>query len=168
MARFETGEAKPQRTKVDLLSIIGTVLIGFEQRIKEKNIYTEVHFAANDIYVNADYDMIFQVVYNLIENAVKFVNENGVIGVHVEIQQKKAVCFIKNTGQGIPVEDINMIYERFYKTDKSRGVDKTGVGLGLHIVKSIILSHEETINVNSIKGEYTEFSFTLPLWDKNS
>lgn len=166
VARFEENKVVLRHTRFDLCSVVGKVLMGFEQKIKEKNVYVEVYFKEPEMTVFADYDMIFQAVYNLIDNAVKFVNQNGIITVRVEYEGKKVRCHIRNTGDGIDQKDIGMIFERFYKTDSSRGLDKQGVGLGLYLVRSIIGAHQETIDVNSVQGEYCEFSFTLPTQEK--
>jgi len=164
VARFESKQAVPKRTKFDLCAMVGTILVGFEKRINEKNVYVEVHFEKDDepMNVDADYDMIFQVVYNLLDNAVKFVNKDGILSVTVETEQKKTRCRIRNTGSGISAEDMKHIFDRFFKSDSSRSLDRNGVGLGLYIVRSIIIAHEETVNVDSVEGQYTEFSFTLP------
>lgn len=166
VARFEENKVVVNYTKFDICAMVGTVLIGFEQKIKEKNIYVEVYFKEPEMFVYADYDMIFQVVYNLIDNAVKFANKDGIITAKVEYEGKKVRCHIRNTGEGIAQKDIGMIFERFYKTDSSRGLDKQGVGLGLYLVRSIISAHKETIDVDSMQGEYCEFSFTLSTQEK--
>jgi signal transduction histidine kinase len=166
VARFEENKMVLNYTKFDLCAVIGTILVGFEQNIKEKNIYVEVYFKEPEMMVYADYDMSFQVVYNLIDNAVKFANRNGIITIRVEYEGKKVRCTIRNTGEGIAQKDIGQIFERFYKTDSSRGLDKQGVGLGLYLVRSIISAHKETIDVNSMEGEFCEFSFTLPTQEK--
>ncbi|MGI6030362.1 MAG: HAMP domain-containing sensor histidine kinase [Eubacteriales bacterium] len=160
--RFESGSAKLNRTKFNLCEMVSTILIGFEQQINAKNIYIEVHFEEDDMEVFADHDMIFQVVYNLMDNAVKFVNQDGIISLRVVREDKKVKCYVKNTGTGISSQDIKHIFDRFYKADSSRGMDKKGVGLGLFIVRSIIVAHEEELNVDSMEDAYCEFSFTLP------
>lgn len=167
LTRFETGTVILNKTKFDICEMMSTVLIGFEQMINQKNIYVEVYYQEPQILVSADYDMIFQVVYNLVENAVKFCPEGGVITMRAELEKKKVRCSVKNTGEGISAKDINMIFERFYKTDKSRSMDKKGVGLGLYMVRSILVAHGEPIDVDSVEGQYCEFSFTLPA-EKNN
>lgn len=160
--RFQSGTAQLNKSKFNLCETVSTVLIGFEQKINAKNLYIEVHFQEDDMPVFADQDMIFRVVYNLLDNAVKFVNQDGVITVRVVYEGKKVKCYVKNTGTGISSKDINHIFDRFYKSDSSRGLDKNGVGLGLFIVRSIIAAHEEELNVESMEDAYCEFSFTLP------
>ncbi|MBQ2346991.1 MAG: ATP-binding protein, partial [Clostridia bacterium] len=106
--------------------------------------------------------MIHQVVYNLVENATKFTNVGGRIDVDIEDKNSDVWVSITNTGPGIPPEQIGYIFDRFYKTDKSRSVDKNGMGLGLYIVKTIIRLHEGEISAESEEGKYTRFKFRLP------
>ena len=110
----------------------------------------------------ADPDAITQVVYNLIDNAVKFCPRGGTLGLKID-QTKggKYLVSVSNTGPTIPAEELPLVFDRFHKTDKSRSVDRDGWGLGLYIVKAIVLSHEEDVYVSSRDG-VTEFSFTLP------
>ena len=107
--------------------------------------------------------MINQVVYNLVDNAVKFTPEGGYIEVGTKADVEKVIVKIKNSGKGIPSEEIGKIFERFYKIDKSRSYDVKGAGLGLYLVKTIIELHRGQIFASSIEGEYTEFVFTLPV-----
>ena len=107
--------------------------------------------------------MIHQVLYNLIDNAVKFTQEGGQITASVLSDSEKVIVRIRNTGLGVSSEEINRIFERFYKVDKSRSFDVKGAGLGLYIVKSIIEMHGGQITAKSEEGKYTEFVFWLPL-----
>ena len=100
-------------------------------------------------------------IYNLMDNAVKFTPENGEITIGLRREKKKIRFFVRNTGQGIPEEEVGKIFERFYKTDKSRGENRRGVGLGLYMVKNMIEAHHEDLFVTSKEGEFAEFSFTL-------
>jgi len=113
--------------------------------------------------VIGDEDLIHQVVYNLIDNAVKFCNENGYLEFNFLKEQDRVKIHVKNSGKGLSKENLNRVFDRFYKTDKSRGLDKNGVGLGLYIVKTILDLHSSEITVGSIEGQYTEFIFSLPL-----
>lgn len=115
------------------------------------------------VAVEADPDMIHQVLYNLIDNAVKFTQEGGQITASVLSDSEKVIVRIRNTGLGVSSEEINRIFERFYKVDKSRSFDVKGAGLGLYIVKSIIEMHGGQITAKSEEGKYTEFIFWLPL-----
>ena len=112
--------------------------------------------------ISGDEDMLTQVVYNLIDNAVKFTPEGGEIHIDVCNDEQKVYVSIRNSGVGIPSEEISHIFERFYKVDKSRSFDVKGAGLGLYLVKAIINSHDEDIAVKSEDG-VTEFVFTLRL-----
>lgn len=107
-------------------------------------------------------DKIQQILYNLIDNAVKFSNSDSSIRIATEEKGSKVFVAVKDYGIGIPKESVNRIWERFYKTDLSRGKDKKGIGLGLSIVKEIITSHGENISVVSTEGVGTEFIFSLP------
>jgi hypothetical protein len=102
------------------------------------------------------------VVYNLFENAVKFTNPGGYIEIHVEDSSDRTTVTVRNSGHGIETEEIGMIFDRFYKTDKSRSHDKNGMGLGLYIVKTMIHLHGGEISVSSVVDDYTQFSFWLP------
>ena len=100
-------------------------------------------------------------IYNLLDNAIKFSQNDSVISVNITDKNDKIFISIKDSGIGIPKESLNKIWDRFYKTDLSRGKDKTGTGLGLSIVREIIAAHDEYINVISTEGVGTEFTFTL-------
>ena len=103
-----------------------------------------------------------QVLYNLIENAVKFVNQGGVISFQLYTEDNLAHICIKNTGEGLADDELPRIFDRFYKTDASRSEDKTGLGLGLSISRKIVHLHQGHIVVKSIKGEYTSFEVQIP------
>ena len=133
-----------------------------KKTIEEKRIEVRGLENINSLFVDGDPDMIHQVVYNLIENAAKFTNEGGYIEVRVQDFDNRTTVAIKNSGAGIPSDEIGMIFDRFYKTDKSRSKDKTGMGLGLYIVKTIIKLHGGEITVSSIENEYCQFEFWLP------
>ena len=118
--------------------------------------------AKQGIISAADRDAIHRVIYNLVDNALKFTPPEGEITLTAERLEKGKVRFsVRNTGQGIPREEAARIFERFYKTDKSRGRNKKGVGLGLYMVKTIVEAHGEEIFVTSEEGAFAEFSFTL-------
>ena len=118
--------------------------------------------SGDKMYVYADMEKIQQVLYNLLDNAIKFSHQNSVI--KIETSEKKNTLFVsvKDTGIGIPKDDLKLIWDRFYKSDLSRGKDKKGTGLGLSIVKEIINAHGEHINVISTEGVGSEFIFSLP------
>ncbi|MBQ8731940.1 MAG: HAMP domain-containing histidine kinase [Oscillospiraceae bacterium] len=168
IARIEAGENTLNRTEVNLTETILQVLFTFEHRINEKNLEIRGLEGMGKQIVAADEDLIHQVVYNLVENAVKFVNRDGYIEFHAFQDQNFAYFSVRNSGTGISKEELPLVFERFYKTDKSRGLDKNGVGLGLHIVKTILNLHGGEIMVSSVEGEYCEFTFTLPIYRQKS
>lgn len=139
----------------------------FEGRCKEKHISFELILSGHTLFVNADSNKIEQVIYNLIDNAIKFSHHDSTIVLETTEKNEKVFVSVKDSGIGIPKDSLNKIWERFYKSDLSRGKDKKGTGLGLAIVREIILSHGENINVISTEGVGTEFIFTLPRSNKN-
>ena len=112
------------------------------------------------LIVHGANDLITQVLYNLIDNAVKFVDQEGTLRIRISQHGAKAVVTVGNTGPEIPPQELPLLFDRFHKTDKSRSTDRDGAGLGLYIVKTIILAHGEDVYVSSAKGN-TEFTFTL-------
>ena len=140
-------------------------MISFEQKIESKRL--DIAFECDDerMMAMADYDAIYQVLYNICNNAVKFARDGGVLRMRISLTEdkKQILVSVYNEGEGIPEEDIPFVFERFYKADKSRGMDRTGVGLGLFICKAIIDAHQQKIFVNSVLHEYCEFLFTLPV-----
>ena len=161
VSRMESGEARAEKTDFDINELVRLALLKFEMMITPKDIDVSVNMDADRIMVNADKDMITQVLINLINNAVKFTPSGGKISVDIEDKKEKAVISVTNTGKGISPEEMQFIWDRFYKTDKSRSEDRTGMGLGLYIVKRIIHLHGEKITVQSKPDEYTRFVFTL-------
>ena len=115
------------------------------------------------VNVSADGTLITQVIYNLFDNAVKFTPDGGTITLSLGSDKKNAVIKIRNSGKGISAEEQTLVFDRFYKVDKSRGLDSKSFGMGLYIVKSIIELHHGTISINSEPNEYTEFIIKLPL-----
>ena len=156
------GIPDSKKSVFDVCETAGSVLITFEQKITGKNLDVQVDLPEEPIYTRAERDAITQVVYNLLDNAVKFCQPGGVLGLKVQPEEKKIFVSISNTGLTIPEQELSLIFDRFHKTDKSRSVDRDGVGLGLYIVKTIILSHGEDIRVTSRDG-VTEFIFSLPV-----
>ncbi|MCD7907433.1 MAG: HAMP domain-containing histidine kinase, partial [Clostridium sp.] len=138
------------------------VLISLERKITSRGLDVDVNFPDKDVMVWGDLDSITQVCYNLMDNAIKFATPGTVIGVSIVPKGNKAWFSVRNTGETIPPEELNMIFDRFHKSDRSRSLDKEGVGLGLYIVKTILNNHKETITVTSENG-VTEFRFSLTL-----
>lgn len=162
MSKIEAGELDLKPVKFDISEMLFQTLLSFEQLIDNKNI--EIlgldGMSANEVV--ADRDMINQVVYNLIDNAVKFTPEGGKIEVASKSDPEKTIVKVRNSGKGIPPEETGKIFERFYKVDKSRSYDVKGAGMGLYLVKTIVELHGGYVGVNSVQDEYTEFIFTLP------
>ena len=150
------------RTRFDLTECVGQVLITFEQKILHKNLEVEVEMPEYPVFTRANQDYVTQVVYNLIDNAVKFCPAEGVLGIHIKEGDSKAYISVSNQGETIPPEELSLVFDRFHKTDKSRSQNRDGWGLGLYIVKTIVCSHGENISVTSRDGK-TEFTFTMPL-----
>ena len=162
VARLESGERKFNFTNFDITEVARIILISFEQKIDDKKLNVEFDAEFDEMYANADKDAIYQVLYNLCHNAIKFAKEGGRFRISLSrITDTKIKIAVFDEGQSISPEDRKMIFDRFYKTDKSRGLDKSGVGLGLYICKTIVEAHGETIGVESVEGESCEFWFTL-------
>lgn len=146
----------------DINEVIRKTALAFEGACTKKRIVLNLTFAEEEQLVDADVERIQQVLHNLIDNAIKFSNQDSSIDIKSEEKGSKVFVEVKDFGMGIPKESIGKIWERFYKTDLSRGKDKKGTGLGLSIAKEIIQAHHENINVVSTEGVGTEFIFTLP------
>lgn len=162
LSRIDNGELHINRQCFDITSMLVKCLITFESDINNKHINIEGLENSQSIFVSGDPDMLYQVLYNLIENAVKFVNEGGYISFNIEEKNDSVNVKIRNSGDGISNDDISMIFDKFYKTDKSRSKDKNGMGLGLYIVRKIIRLHGGSIQVDSVQGEFCEFNFWIP------
>lgn len=162
VSRLESGERKFNYTDFDIAEVSRIILISFEQKIEDKHLDVEFDAEYDGMYAHADKDAIYQVLYNLCHNAIKFANDGGKFRIRISrITDTKLKVAVYDQGQTISAEDSKMVFDRFYKTDKSRGLDKTGVGLGLYICKTIIDAHGETIGVESVGDDGCEFWFTL-------
>ncbi len=161
ISRMQAGDRKFNKTAFDICEMGRQILIAQEQRIDDKKLEVEFDCAKDKMFVHADVDAMHQVLYNLCDNAIKFANEGGSLKIVITEKDKKINVSVRNSGKGIPDEDLPFVFDRFYKSDRSRGLDKSGVGLGLYIVKTIIDQHNEEIRVSSEYGEYCEFVFTL-------
>ncbi len=162
LARLESGEQKVNPTKFGLSEIVCDVLLSQEQRIEAKNINVLGLDKGRDIMVTADRDLIYQAIFNLADNAIKFATENGAIEVNVFENENGVNFTIRNDGKGIKPEDLQYIFDRFYKSDKARSENKDGTGLGLYIVKTIVDIHNGNITVRSQQDSFTEFTITFP------
>ena len=156
------GIPEENKTRFDLEECAGQVLITFEQKILQKKLQVDVDMPEHPVCTRANQDYITQVIYNLLDNAVKFCPEEGTIGLRIREGRNKAFVSISNEGETIPPQELPLLFDRFHKIDKSRAQNRDGWGLGLYIVKTIVCSHGEDISVTSLNGK-TEFSFTLPL-----
>ncbi len=150
------------RSNFDINRIIKDTAASFEGTCTARGITFDLTFSNNVQMVYADLGKIQQVLYNLIDNAIKFSRDDSVIYLQTSVRFEKIFISVKDTGIGIPRHSQKKIWERFYKTDLSRGKDKRGTGLGLSIVKEIIQAHGENIDVISTEGVGTEFIFSLP------
>ncbi len=162
VSRLESGERKFNFTDFDVAEVARLILISFEQKIEDKRLDVEFETENDSMIARADKDAIYQVLYNLCHNAIKFSREGGKFRISISrVAIGKIRVAVYDEGQSISAEDSKMVFDRFYKTDKSRGLDKSGVGLGLYISKTIIDAHGEFIGVESVEGESCEFYFTL-------
>lgn len=161
IARLQNDKGALEMTVFDVNELIRRALVSFESKIEEKSIFVDISTESDVCTVKADKNRIRQVLNNLIENAVKFTNPNGLLKITTSVGQNEAEIVIYNTGCGIADEDIRLIFERFYKSDKSRSLNKSGTGIGLYIVKDILGRHGKDIYVRSKYGEFAEFKFSL-------
>lgn len=163
---FDTKRNMLDITDFDINALIKDTTSSFEGQCRSKHISIELLFDSREQLVSADMGKIQQVMYNLLDNAIKFSHNDSTITVETTLRHEKVFVAVKDTGVGIPKDSMKKIWERFYKTDQSRGKDKRGTGLGLAIVKEIITSHGEHINAISTEDVGTEFIFTLPRVEK--
>ncbi len=163
VSRLESDEFELKRESFNFKDQVLSIVISQEQRIEKKKIDIVGLDSILDVNINADKDLIHRVVYNLVDNAIKFTNEGGKISFKVNYNSKDFTFRIENTGKGIPQGELPYVFERFYKVDKSRSSNKESTGLGLYIVKTIIKKHGGVISVSSIQNQFTAFEFTLPV-----
>ena len=162
LSKIEAGEISINLAEYDVSKQIFDTLLSFEKRIDDGKINIEGFEKMGAVNIKADRDLLQQVIYNLIDNAVKFTPDEGTISFFAENDTEKTTVVIRNSGAGVSEEEISRIFERFYKVDKSRSYDTKGVGLGLYIVKTIINMHDGKIYADSKLDEYTEFRFEIP------
>ena len=163
ISRLEASETEIKKEAFDFKELLLGVVISQERRIEQKNIDISGLDVLPDVTVNADKDLIYRVVYNLVDNAIKFTDEGGKITFNIKCDQKNLAFRIENTGRGLPQSELPYVFERFYKVDKSRSANKESTGLGLYIVKTIIKNHGGVISVSSVENRFTAFEFTLPI-----
>ncbi len=161
LAKMEAGEMTLNIMTWDINELIRKCVIKLENFLLEKNLTVVADFEEEELLVKADVDAIERVIYNLMHNAIKFTQSGGKIILMTRIQKDRIAVTIEDNGIGIDKNELDMIWDRFYKTDKSRSRDKMGTGLGLAIVKNIVNEHGQKIWVESSSGEGTRFTFTL-------
>lgn len=166
MTKFESGTLRPNFRKINVNDLVIQTVLMFEKRIEEKNVEVE-GLGADRMDIVIDADLMQQVIYNIVENAVKFINIGGRLTFSFEKADGFNCIGVKNTGEGLDDNEIKQVFDRFYKTDSSRGKDTTGLGLGLSISRKIVHLHNGHIVVKSIRGEYTEFIIQIPDIDLN-
>ena len=163
ISRLADGSV-PEEKKVrfDMEETLGQVLITFEKKINDKGLNVDVDMPAYPVITHACEDYVTQIIYNLIDNAVKFCPQGGTLGLKIQQGGGKIYLTVSNEGETIPTEELPLVFDRFHKIDKSRSQNRDGWGLGLYIVKTLVSSHGENISVTSRDGK-TAFTFTMPL-----
>ncbi len=162
LSRIQAGDRKFVKKPFDICEMARLILISFEQKIEEKHLDVDFVCDEDRMMVYADRDAVYQVFYNICHNAVKFSSEGAVFRISLlHTKDRKVLVSVFNEGEGIPAGDLPMVFERFYKTDKSRGLDRSGAGLGLFIAKTIMTAQDEEIWVKSEEGKNCEFFFTV-------
>lgn len=161
ISKIQAGERKFTMEEFDVCELSRQIIISLEQRLNDKKLDVEFECDEDNMSVVADRDAIYQVLYNICDNGVKFAREGGKYRLSVKSSDKKVLVSVFNEGEGIPKDDLPYVFDRFYKSDKSRGLDKTGVGLGMYISRTIMEAHGENISVHSKYGEFCEFTITL-------
>ncbi len=162
MSKIESGSFEMKPTNYDISEQIIHILLTFEQKIEEKSIEIQGLEDLKPTHIVADTDMIYQVIYNIFDNAVKFTNQGGYINVSMNESDNDIEVHIKNSGIGIKSDELSKVFERFYKVDKSRSLDAKGAGLGLYIVKMMVEMHGGKIWAKSDDDSSAEFIFRLP------
>lgn len=161
LTKFESGTMTPNFRETNLTDLVIKTVLMFEKRIEEKELNVE-ELDSSRLMAVCDADLIQQVIYNIVENAVKFVNTGGTLSFTFEKKGNICIVGIRNTGEGLQDSEIRQVFDRFYKTDSSRGRDKTGIGIGLSISRKIVDLHNGQMVVKSVYGEYTEFQIQIP------
>ncbi len=161
LSRIQAGDRKFTFACLDIYKMAWQILVSSEKRINEKALEVEFDADEDAMYVIADSDAMYQVLYNLIDNAIKFAYDKGVLRIQLKNEGAYVRVTVYNEGQGVSKEDMPHLFDRFYKADKSRGLDKTGTGLGLNIARVIVLAHDDDILAESEEGKYCSFTFKL-------
>ena len=161
ISRMEAGNRKFEKSNFDICEMARIILLSFESRIEKKNLDVEFNVSSERLFAYSDKDAVNQVLYNICDNAVKFSRDGGKYIIDIREYSTKIKVSVYNEGQGISEEDLPHVFDRFYKSDKSRGLDKMGMGLGLYICKTIMDNLGETISVASEYGRYCRFDLSL-------
>lgn len=162
LSKLESGEFALKNESFNFKELLLEIVLSQEQRIENKEITVNGLDEVVDVELIADKDLIHQAIYNLVDNAIKFTEQGGSLSFKLSSDQHGITFSVTNTGTGIPEKSLSLIFERFYKVDKSRSANKNGTGLGLYIVKTIIKNHGGNISVSSHENEYTTFTVNLP------
>ncbi len=163
LSRLQSGTRKFNFTVFDICEMARLILIANEQRIDEKGLDVSFEASSDNLLVRGDKDAVHQVLYNLCDNAIKFSRPGGALRISIaQASKRKVSVTVYNEGEGIAEADVPFIFDRFYKSDKSRSQDKSGAGLGLYISKTIMEAHGESLTLSSAEGKSCAFTFTLP------
>ena len=162
LSKLQSSENVTAQEQFDVSEVMLRVLVSLESKINGRHLDVDTQLPETPVMVWGDPDAITQVCYNLLDNAIKFSTEGTAIGISITTKGGKAYVSVRNTGETIPPGELSLLFDRFHKTDRSRSVDRDGVGLGLYIVKTILGNHKENITVTSQDG-VTKFTFTLTL-----
>lgn len=162
LSRLQSSENVTAQERFDISELLLRVLVSLEGKITGRSLDVDTDLPESPVMVWGDPDAITQVCYNLLDNAIKFATAGTTLGLGIQVKGEKAYVSVQNVGETIPAEELKQIFDRFHKTDRSRSVDREGVGLGLYIVKTIINNHRESISVTSEDG-VTTFTFTLTI-----
>ena len=161
VARLKGKDTPLKMKNFDIAEMIRVSVIGISGKIEEKDIDIVLNFEQDNMTICADFDSIKRVITNLLDNAVKFTDYGGKISVDLVKKKHETVISVYNTGIGISENDIPYIFDRFYKADKSRSINKSGTGVGLFLVKDILTRHGKEITLESREGEFAKFTFSL-------
>lgn len=167
IARIQAGDREFIKEPFDVCETARVILFSFEKLIDEKKLNVEFDTDADNLFVTADEDAIHQVIYNIADNAVKFSKTGGTLEFSLKRDGNGGIeISVRNEGEGIPYEDQPFVFERFFKSDKTRGLDKNGSGLGMYISKAITDAHGSELKLESVPESFCRFYFTLPEADK--
>ena len=161
ITQIQAGERKFVKKSFDVCETCREIIISSEQRINDRDLSVLLDCESDNMYVLADKDAVHQIIYNLVDNAIKYSTKGTEFVISVKEDDNKILVSVFNYGEGLSEEDLPHVFERFYKADKSRGIDKSGSGLGLYIAKTICEAHGEKIYAESLQGSWCKFSFTL-------